>query len=106
MGILSFLRGYDTDGGVREFIKTPDAVLLDVRTLEEYAGGHIPFAKNLPLDRISEISNVVPDRDTPVFVYCRSGSRSGTAEKILRNMGYSRVKNIGGMLSYGGKVER
>ena len=57
MGILSFLRGYDTDGGVREFIKTPDAVLLDVRTLEEYAGGHIPSAKNLPLDRISEISN-------------------------------------------------
>lgn len=106
MGFFDFLRGPDMDAGVEQCRQTPGALLLDVRTEGEYAEGHIPGAKNLPLQSLEGIATVAPAKDTPLFLYCRSGARSGQAASQLQRMGYPRVTNIGGIMNYHGKVER
>ena len=106
MGFFDFLRRPDMDAGVEQCRQTPGALLLDVRTEGEYAEGHIPGAKNLPLQSLEGIATVAPTKDTPLFLYCRSGARSGQATSQLQRMGYTRVTNIGGIMNYQGKVER
>jgi phage shock protein E len=72
------------------------AVLVDVRTPEEFADKHLPGAVNIPLDRVrSDITKHVPDKSTVVLLHCRTGRRSGNAEKELRAMGYTNAFNIG-----------
>ena len=100
MGILSFLKRPDINTGVEKFRQTKDAVLIDVRTKEEYAERKIEGSINLPLQEIERITSVVPSKTTPVFLHCRSGKRSGKAEKILKKMGYISVENIGGIINY------
>lgn len=104
MRIFSFLHLSDINDGVAEFNSTPGAVLLDVRSAEEYRGGHIEKSVNLPLDKIGSIEYIVEDKDTPLYVYCLSGGRSGRAVSYLKKSGYGKVKNIGGISSYRGKV--
>ena len=106
MGILSFLRRSDIDDGVEEYRATKGAKLIDVRTREEFSYGHIEGSINVPLQEIERVADIVGDRATPIYVYCRSGSRSGVAESQLKRMGYRNVKNIGGIASYRGKVVR
>lgn len=106
MGFFDFLKLPDIQQGVREYGDTPGAVLLDVRTAEEYREGHIPGSRNLPLDELERVQKIVQQQDTPVFLYCYSGARSRQAAGILRNMGYTHVKNAGGIAAYRGKVER
>ena len=106
MGFFDFLRGPDMDAGVEQYRQTPGALLLDVRTEGEYAGGHVPGAKNLPLQALEGITALAPAKDTPLYVYCRSGARSGQATGQLQRMGYTKVTNIGGIMNYHGKVER
>lgn len=105
MGIFDFLIGPDINQGVEEYRVTPGAVLLDVRTPEEYQQGHILGSKNIPLHEISRAEHLL-SLDTPLFVYCRSGARSREAVSILERMGYTTVKNIGGIIGYKGRVER
>ena len=105
MGLLDFFKIPDINEGVRQFTGTPGAVLLDVRTQEEYAQGHIPGSRNLPVEEIRGIKNAVSDTETPVFAYCWSGARSRMAVGTLRRMGYLHVTNIGGINRYRGKVE-
>ncbi len=97
-------RNADINIGVEEFRNTQGAVLLDVRTAEEYREGHIEGSINLPLDRITSVSSVVKDKDTPLLVHCLSGGRSGRAVDSLKQIGYNNVKNIGGIKNYTGKV--
>ena len=106
MGFFDFLKGPDISQGVKEYQATPGAVLLDVRTLEEYREGHIPGSKNVPLQSLDKVSSMVNHQDTPIFAYCCSGARSAQAVSALRRMGYNNVKNIGGIAAYAGKVER
>ena len=106
MGLFGLFTRPSMEEGIEEFRKTSGAVLLDVRTREEYAQGHIPGSCHIPLDEIDRAPQKIPDRDTPLFVHCRSGARSGQAVSQLKQMGYRHVKNIGGMLNYHGKVER
>lgn len=106
MGWLDLLYGPDLDAGLTQWRSTPGALLLDVRTPEEYAGGHIPGSRNLPLDTLSHKAAALADKDTPLFLYCRSGARSGQAARLLQNLGYTRVTNIGGILRYHGALER
>lgn len=95
----------DINKGVVEFQKTPNAKLIDVREEEEYAAGHIPASINIPLSKIESAQGEITDLDTPLFVYCRSGNRSGQAVAWLKQAGYSKVKNIGGIANYSGKTE-
>ena len=94
----------DMNAGVAEYKTNDGAVLLDVRTEEEYRDGHIEGSANIPLDRISSVENIVKDKSTPLYVHCLSGGRSGQAVSYLKQIGYTNVKNIGGISSYRGKV--
>jgi len=70
-------------------------MLLDVRTPEEYAEGHIKGAKLIPIQQLAEHLNEVP-HDKQVYVYCKSGGRSSRASKLLASNGFSNIENIKG----------
>ena len=106
MGFFDFLKGPDINQGVKEYNATDGAVLLDVRTPDEYRQGHIPGSKNVPLQSIDKVTVMINNKATPIFVHCLSGARSRQATAILLQMGYTKVKNIGGISAYAGKVER
>ena len=106
MGFFDFFKQPDINQGIIDFHNTPEAVLLDVRTPQEYREGHIPGSKNVPLQQIGNVADVVENEDTVLFVYCYSGSRSRQAVSYLQHMGYRNVNNIGGIAAYRGKVER
>ncbi|GAB1138786.1 MAG: hypothetical protein WStaBPW_10740 [Shewanella algae] len=73
------------------------AMLVDVRTPEEYAEGHLPEAVNIPFEQRAEaFAKQGIAKDTPVVVYCRSGRRSGIAKESLEKAGYQEVYNGGG----------
>lgn len=76
--------------------------MIDVREEEEYITGHAIGAKMLPLGDISAVSmdKLVPAKDTPVIVYCRSGARSAIAAQMLDQIGYTRVYDAGGLLGW------
>ena len=75
-----------------------NAVLLDVRTPEEHKSGYLEGAVLLPLAELeSKISSKVADKNTPVYIYCRSGRRAGTAVEKLKTMGYTDLHNLGGL---------
>lgn len=74
----------------------PGAVIIDVRTPEEFASGHYPGAINIPYDRIVEgLSATSIPRDTALVLYCRSGNRSGKALVTLKAAGFSQLQNAG-----------
>ncbi len=106
MGFFDHLKPADINAGVEDFRATPGARLIDVRTSAEYAGGHIPGAANVPLQQIASIVSEVPDKATPLFVYCMSGARSQQAVAALKRMGYTDARNIGGIGNWRGAVER
>ena len=106
MGLFDFFRQPDVNQGIKEFQRTSGAVLLDVRTPEEYRAGHIPGSKNISLQTIDRVGAVVENKDTALYVYCQSGARSRQAAGMLKQMGYTNVNNIGGIAAYAGKVER
>jgi len=74
------------------------AVVIDVRTPGEYAGGHLEGAANIPLNVIGSVKDGLPeDRKTPILLYCHSGARSASATSILKRAGYENVHNLGSM---------
>lgn len=76
---------------------TPEAWILDVRTAEEFAAGHIPDSTLIPYTEIERRSSELPaDKSAPIFVYCRSGSRSAIASQTLVDLGYTNVVNMDG----------
>lgn len=77
-----------------------DGVILDVRTREEFAEGHVPEAINVPLNEF-DYSDF--DEGKHYYVYCRSGARSGAACALLSQEGYA-AENIGGIQGYRGEV--
>ena len=80
-------------------------VLLDVRTQEEYASGHIPGAICIPNETIgSEEIPELPDKDQLILVYCRSGNRSKQASQKLAEQGYTNVVEFGGINGWTGEI--
>ena len=71
--------------------------LLDVRTLEEYKQGHLPHAKVIPLQRLEESLNML-DKKKYIVVYCRTGSRSVSASRILEAHGFTPLNVKGGII--------
>ena len=65
MGFFDFFKGPDIDRGAKDFQETPGAVLLDVRTAQEYREGHIPSGKNVPLQELDRVTAMVPEKDAP-----------------------------------------
>ena len=74
------------------------ALVIDVRTTGEYADGHLPAALHIPYQQIAErFAQLEIRKDRPVVLYCRSGNRSGIAEGILKQAGYTALHNGGGL---------
>lgn len=104
--MFGFFKREDINKGVEEFRATAGAVLLDVRTKDEYRGGHVPGSKNIDVAQIEKAASLVGNKSTPLFVVCLSGARSSRAVSALKNMGYTNVKNIGGLSAYTGPMEK
>lgn len=82
-----------------------DYIILDVRTAQEYASGHIPGAVNIPNETIaSEAIQQLPDKEQLILVYCRSGNRSKQASEKLVNLGYTNIVEFGGINDWSGEV--
>lgn len=76
-------------------------VILDVRTEEEFAQGHIPGAMLIPDYAIrEEAESSLPDKDALILVYCRSGRRSKNAAQILLELGYTNIREFGGIIDW------
>lgn len=105
MGIFDLFKQPDINRGVQEYQQAEGAVLLDVRSPQEYRDGHIPGSLNVPLQSIDNVEYVAENKDTALYVYCHSGARSRQAAGHLQYMGYRNVINIGGIAAYRGKVE-
>ena len=88
--------------------QTEDVVILDVREQDEFDASHIPGAILLPVGTITADSAaaVIPEMDTTVLVYCRSGNRSKTASDALVKLGYTQIYEFGGINDWPGEVER
>lgn len=97
-------KGYETiDTNKAIEIINNGAVLIDVRTVDEFNREHIPNAVNIPLDQIEDINY---DKNTTIIVYCQSGLRSSEAVSKLVQMGYTSLYNLdGGLLNWGGDLE-
>ena len=79
--------------------ETSNPILIDVRTDSEWNEGYIETAIHIPLDRImEEIESLMVNKDQMIYLYCRTGNRSGEAEKALQRLGYTNAKNIGGII--------
>ncbi len=82
-------------------------IILDVRTQNEYNGGHIPGAVCIPNETIDEnIVTKLPDKSQMILVYCRSGRRSKLAAQKLARLGYTNVLEFGGINSWQGEIEK
>lgn len=78
--------------------KGASPLIIDVRTPAEWNTGHLDEAKHIEWQEISaRISDLTADKDETIYVYCRSGGRSGKAKTILDDLGYSNVINAGGV---------
>ena len=87
---------------------TSNVIVLDVREQEEYETEHIPGAVLLPVGTICEdtAAAVIPEKDSEVLVYCRSGNRSKTASQALADLGYTHVFEFGGINTWPYEVEK
>ena len=103
MGIFDFFKGSSINDTVAN--RKPGEIFVDVREADEYASGHIPGAVNLPLSTLVR-ADLPWKKDAVLLVYCLGGSRSSRAVRFLKKQGYVNVRNIGGIRSYRGKVER
>ena len=71
-------------------------VIIDVRTIDEYNVGHIENSLNIEWQAIDQINKSIA-KDKKIYLYCKSGNRSGKAQNILINLGYKDVINLGGI---------
>ncbi len=82
-------------------------IVLDVREQDEFDEGHIPGAILIPYTEIEDkAEEMLPDKDAQILVYCRSGRRSKIASESLANLGYTNVKEFGGIIDWSYEVEK
>ena len=93
-------------GAAIRLLDAGKAVAVDVREPDEYAVGHIPGAKLLPLGEVnSRAAEVLPEKEAAWLVYCRTGRRSAEAVQKLDALGYSNLYDLGGILSWPYEIE-
>lgn len=84
-----------------------DYIILDTRTEEEFAEGHIPNAILIPHYEIAQrAEKELPEKDQLILVYCRSGNRSKQASQVLADLGYTNVKEFGGIIDWEYEIEK
>ncbi|MBU4439379.1 MAG: rhodanese-like domain-containing protein [Firmicutes bacterium] len=88
------------DEAKRRLDSNEPIVILDVREKAEYTDRHILNSINLPLGNIGAVTQLVPNKDTVIFVYCLSGGRSAKAATQMAKMGYKNIYNLGGINSW------
>jgi len=82
-----------------------DVIILDVRSEDEFLGGHIAGSILLPVNEIEDrAESVLPDKDATILVICQSGNRSQVAAQELVDLGFTNVYNIGGIMSWPGEI--
>ena len=88
-----------TQEEAKEMMDSQEVIILDVREQDEYDSGHIPGAVLLPVGTIDETTaaEVIPEKDSTLLVYCRSGNRSKTASSTLAELGYTSIYEFGGI---------
>ena len=97
LGNLLFRGGADKNIDLAALVKN-GALVIDTRTAQEFAGGHIDGAINIPYDVIGNvIGKHEQNKSRAIIVYCHSGMRSAAAEKTLVHAGYTNVVNGGGL---------
>lgn len=91
----------------KEMMDTQSVLILDVREQNEFDAGHIPGAVLLPVGTITKdtAAAAIPELDTVVLVYCRSGNRSKTASQALTDLGYTNIYEFGGINTWPYEVE-
>lgn len=99
MGIFDFLRGDKNNEEVILNAKKQGAILIDVRTREEYRKGYVDGSKNIPLALLRDNLNEIKKMKQPLLVCCASGVRSGQAKVLLKKEGISCI-NIGSWRNY------
>ena len=97
MSVFRYLFCTDINRGVLEFQATPGAVLLDVRSRQEYDRRHIEKSVSLPVSELDRAEELIPDHSVPLYVYAYGGETSAKAVSRLKKMGYSNVRDIGGI---------
>ena len=88
-----------TQEEAKAMMDSQEVIILDVREQDEYDSGHIPGAVQLPVGTIDDTTaaQVIPEKDSTVLVYCRSGNRSKTASAALADLGYTNIYEFGGI---------
>ena len=96
-----------TQEAAKEMMDTQEVIILDVREQDEYDSGHVPGAVLLPVGTIDEdtAAEVIPEKDSTVLVYCRSGNRSKTASAALAELGYTGIYEFGGINTWPYEIE-
>lgn len=95
------------DEAKRNLEEDKNILLVDVRTPQEYAEVHIPGSILIPLDTIKkDAEKKLTDKGATIYVYCRSGNRSGQGARILADLGYTNVYNIGGITTWPYETEK
>ena len=96
-----------TQEAAKDMMDTQEVIVLDVREQDEFDAGHIPGAVLLPVGTITKdtAAAVIPQLDSVVLVYCRSGNRSKTASKTLVDLGYTNVYEFGGINTWPYDIE-
>ena len=82
-------------------------IILDTREQDEFDEGHIPGAILIPYTEIeNKAEEILPDKDAQILVYCRSGRRSKIASETLSKLGYTNVKEFGGIIDWPYEIEK
>lgn len=88
-------------GKLKEIL--PEAMVIDVRTVDEYRSGHFSGAANIPVEKIAKSAKRLGDKNSPKIIYCASGARAKQAARLLKGMGFRSV-HVAGTLAQMNKL--
>ena len=94
------------DGATAKALVAAGARVVDVRTPQEFASGHVPGAINIPYEEIGKRAAEIGPPSTPVVLYCRTGRRSGVAAEALQKAGYGRLYDFKSVSAWPGELAK
>ena len=94
------------DGATAKSLAAGGAKVVDVRTAEEFASGHVPGAINIPYDEIARRASEIGPPSTQVVLYCRTGRRSAIAVEALQRAGYDKLYDFRSVTAWPGELAK